>query len=186
MSDAQLLHLASEDRKGLTDEALMLLKEEFAKRSLDVSVLDPIEMDKEPQREEDREPIAGFYNPSTSAEDALLGRNYLSIKNPAQEATMAESQQRFVNSLNPDDIRILIKKAENSMLANGLIFFAGLLITIISFLAVAEKGGLYFLAWGPMLFGGYRFIRAFDNKNKYRVLLKIASIGSNDDPPASH
>ena len=181
MADAQLLHLAKDDRDGLTDEALALLKDEFTKRGLNTGVFDPIE--KVTEDEEYRQPIAGFYNPATSTDDALLGRNYLSIKNPVQEQIMAESQRQFADSLSRDDIQRLIKKAETSMLVNGIIFFVGFIITIASFLAVAEKGGVYYLAWGPVIFGGFRFFRAFEIRHKYKTRLNGNSGVSNENPP---
>ena len=108
MTDEQLIYLAKEDSYGLTDEALVLLKEEFARRNLDMHVF----MAAEPQQftEENREPIEGFYNPTTSAEDSLLGRNYLSIKNPVLEQELAENEKKILDNLTEEDLNKLIKK----------------------------------------------------------------------------
>lgn len=170
MTDEQLIYLAREDSRDLTPEAIVLLKEEFARRNLDMNVFIPVE--KQKLDEEEREQIEGFYNPATGAEDALLGRNYMSIKNPAQEKELAENEKKFMANLSEEELQQLIRKCDSSMLVNGIIFIAGIVITVATYLAVADKGGTYFVAWGVVIFGGYSFFRAFDAKNKYQAQLK--------------
>jgi hypothetical protein len=135
MTDEQLIHLATNDSDGLTNEAIAILKQEFASRNLGMDVFIPVV--KEQADEEEREPVAGFYNPATSAEDALLGRNYLAIKNPAKEMELAENKEKFLANLTEEDLLTLIKKCNSSMLKNTIIFTVGFAVTIITYIPAA-------------------------------------------------
>ncbi len=70
MTDEQLIHLAKEGSKDLTDEALLILKQEFARRNLSTGAFEPVE--KEQSDLEEREPVPGFYNPATHTDDIML------------------------------------------------------------------------------------------------------------------
>jgi hypothetical protein len=171
MTDEQLIHLATNDSDGLTYEAIAILKQEFISRNLDMDVFIPVAKE-QAEEEEEREPIAGFYNPATSAEDALLGRNYLSIKNPAQEMQLAEHKEKFMANLTEEELLALIKKCNSSMLKNTFIFTIGFAVTIMTYLPAAENGGSFIVAWGAMAIGGIGFISAYWAKNKYQSALK--------------
>ena len=170
MTDEQLVYLAREDSNGLTDEALAILKQEFEKRHLDRSVFEPLPKDQ--AEDEEREPIPGFYNPATSADDALMGRNYLRIGNPAEEENLAQAEQQSMTGLSTEEIQRLIYKCDRSMLINGIIAVAGIAITLITYVSVAETGGSYWVLWGPIIYGGFNFFKALFDKVKYKEFLK--------------
>jgi len=160
MTDEQLLYLVKDDSQDLTDEALAILKQEFAKRNLDISVFTPVERDQ--TNEEEREPIPGFYNPASGADDAILGRNYLHIKNPSEEKERAENEKKFAANLTTEEIQKLVDKCDKSMLINGIIFIIGIAVTVVTYINVAERGGSYVVAWGAIVFGAFSFFKALD------------------------
>jgi hypothetical protein len=172
MTDEQLVHLAKEDSNGLTEEALAILKQEFEKRHLDPNAFIPMQNNEPDTDEEEREPIAGFYNPATSAEDALLGRHYLQIKNPAEEESLAKAEQASMVQLSTEEIHTRIFKCDRSMFINGTIAIAGIAITLITFFSVADTGGSFFVLWGAIAYGGFKFFRALIDKIVYKQLLK--------------
>lgn len=180
LTDEQLIHLAAKDSNGLTDEAIAILKQEFVSRNLDMDVFIPVV--KEEADEEEREPIAGFYNPATGAEDVLLGRNYLAIKNPAQEMQLAEHKEKFMADLTEEQLLTLIKKCNSSMLKNTIIFTIGFAVTMITYLPAAENGGSFIVAWGAIAIGGFGFISAWWAKNKYQSALKYFHSKSEELP----
>ena len=169
MTDEELLYLAREDRQGLTTEATDLLKQEFTRRCLDSSVFYPTEQQQDD--DEEREPVEGFYNPSTGADDAILGRTYINMKNPATEQ-LADEEKKPVANLPESHLEKLIKDCDNAIAVNALICLAGIVITVITYISVADKGGTFYVAWGAIAFGGYRCIRAADTRDKLRQSLK--------------
>ncbi len=58
------------------------------------------------------------------------------------------------------------------MIINGIFFLIGIAVTITTFLAVSEKGGSFFLAWGAVAFGGFKFFRALVERTEYQAALK--------------
>jgi hypothetical protein len=55
----------------------------------------------------------------------------------------------------------------------GILFGIGTAITL-GTLALAEGGGIYLLAWGPILFGIIRGVEAFINSEKLKAKLALA------------
>ncbi len=51
--------------------------------------------------------------------------------------------------------------ANNDIKVGGLFFGGGLLVTVLTMSAASSSptGGSYILAWGPILFGGFRLLR---------------------------
>jgi len=149
---------------------LLMLKQEFARRNLSMDIFDPIENEQTEWKE--REPMPGFYNPATHADDMILGRYYTSFKDPALENGSEENKTNFTSSMTQDDLKNLIKKCTCSMIINGIIFLIGIADTIIAFLMVSEKGGSFFIAWGVIAFGGFKFFYAFAERTEYQNTLK--------------
>ncbi|MDP4262370.1 MAG: hypothetical protein Q8941_07545 [Bacteroidota bacterium] len=172
MHDGQLILLAREDSHDLTDEAMVMLNEEFARRNLDLNAFLPVEKEQTQEEAEQREPVAGFYNPATNTDDAIMGRNYQAIKNPAREAALAENEKKFMANLTEENLQLLIKKCDRSMLYNAIVFVIGFAVTLLTYLVVANKGGSYIVAWGAIVFGAVGFFRALGAKDKYESLLK--------------
>ena len=174
MSDEQLIFLAKNEIDGLTDEALVLLKQEFLKRNVDIDVF--INVEKEQSIEEDREPIEGAFNPHGNADNAMFGLSYQDMMYPPGKAKeLNENKEAFLEKLTEQDIRSLIKKCDSAMIRNVIIFSVGIAITLITLMSSID-GGTYVVAWGAILFGGIGFFRAFDSKNKLRAALKNIDI----------
>jgi hypothetical protein len=53
------------------------------------------------------------------------------------------------------------KRGGHDLLVGGLWFAAGLIITIWTYDAASSSpsGGRYLVAWGPMVYGGIRFVK---------------------------
>ena len=52
-----------------------------------------------------------------------------------------------------------VETAGRDIMVGALWCFGGLIITIGSYAAVAERGGTYLLCWGPVIFGGIQLLR---------------------------
>jgi hypothetical protein len=71
---------------------------------------------------------------------------------------------RVVDTLSPESkSRAPLASSETgaglkNMLVGGVVCFIGLAITIGSYVA-AEPGGVFYLAYGPIIFGGIQFFR---------------------------
>jgi len=63
-------------------------------------------------------------------------------------------------TVTPEQRAIWEKKAMRSLAFGALWFIAGLLITLYTYGQAASSrfGGVYVVAWGPMLYGVYRLI----------------------------
>jgi len=174
MPDEELIFLAKNDIDGLTDEALVLLKQEFLKRNMAIDVF--INIEKEQSIEEDREPIEGAFNPHGNADNAMFGLSYQEMMYPpSKEKELNENKEAFLEKLTEQDIRSLIKKCDSSMIKNAIIFSVGIAITLITLMS-SINGGTYVVAWGAILFGGIGFFRAFDSRSKLKSALKNIDI----------
>ena len=141
MPDEKLILLAREDSHDLTDEALALLKQEFSKRRLDMSVFSITEQ--EETDEEEREPIEGSFNPATNTDTSIQGLAYQEMMYPTdkeKEKQLSENKEAFLAKLTTEDIYSLIKKHEASMIKNTIVFVIGFSVTMISFMAAGNEG----------------------------------------------
>ena len=96
----------------------------------------------------------------------------MAIQNPALEQEISEKENRSPGDESAAQIQELIDKCDKSMLINGIIFIAGVAITLITYTAVADKGGSYVVAWGAIVFGAINCFRAYDAKDKLEKRLK--------------
>ena len=86
------------------------------------------------------------------------------VKQGSEEWTkvrLADGQEGFL--LGKPTFKAAVVKAPNSaehdMVVGGLWCVGGIVVTVLSYQAVAEKGGSYFVAWGAVLFGGIQFLK---------------------------
>lgn len=49
--------------------------------------------------------------------------------------------------------------AKRNMLVGGLWCIGGIVVTIATYAVASGSGGMYFILWGPAIFGGIRFVR---------------------------
>jgi hypothetical protein len=52
----------------------------------------------------------------------------------------------------------LNENAKKNMLYGGICFLAGIVVTLVTFMA-SSGGGTYILVWGAIIFGGFQFFR---------------------------
>lgn len=167
MYDEELIELAKTESAELTDEALVILKEEFRRRGISPAIIDTGKESKpgiepEAEVETEQEPI-----PKGDFDLTAGGLTYPQMmyeKIPEETVTPAPKEE-----LSAEQIKVLMDKASKTMLINGLIFIAGLVITIASYTAASE-GGTYVLAWGAIIFGGIKFFEALATRHKLRSI----------------
>lgn len=56
------------------------------------------------------------------------------------------------------------EKAKRDMIIGALFLFGGIAVTVYTYTAASNGGGRYFLAYGPIIYGGYRFFRGLLNR----------------------
>jgi hypothetical protein len=49
--------------------------------------------------------------------------------------------------------------AQRDMAVGALLCLAGIVVTVVTFSAAVGSGGVYLIMWGPVVYGGFRFIR---------------------------
>lgn len=55
---------------------------------------------------------------------------------------------------------LLQEAAKNEMVKGALWLVVGALVSLIGYVATSSDGGTYYVFWGAMAYGAYRFIRA--------------------------
>jgi hypothetical protein len=66
-----------------------------------------------------------------------------------------------------------IQNSESNFKRSAAVFLIGTFVTLITF-AMASNGGMYVVAWGAILFGGYRAYTANMNAHKWRGIRDAA------------
>ena len=49
--------------------------------------------------------------------------------------------------------------AKRNMVVGALWCAGGIVLTTMTYASVADRGGTYFVAWGPVIFGGWQLIK---------------------------
>jgi len=178
MSDIQLLNLASNEGLQLSDESLDLLQNEFKKRNLTLEVFENINNEKHIQQLQEIESIDIKENEKreNSIWAYAFDQKYLGKNNE-------ELYKLLINKgLDDTNSKIIIEKLEEAstklkntydseMLTGGLVFFIGVFVTLAT-LNNAINGGSYIIAWGAILFGGFRFYNGAKNKSRFSKILE--------------
>lgn len=98
---------------------------------------------------------------------ASLGEIETGLVNEGVDAELIKEIMLEIQGATPEG-RAALNKRE---LLHGLYWLVGgILLTVITYSAASSSkgGGTYLIAWGPMLFGGLRFIKALANINRQR------------------
>jgi hypothetical protein len=164
MADAQLIHFARNDSHDLTSEALDLLKQELAKRNLDI---DNILIKQEPAQtpHENEEPDTSYVS--------LHGfSNGLPYEQMIPAPPELNETEKIYSLTKEEDLLQLIKKCDRAMVINGVIFTIGSAVTLLTFMEAQDKGGSVIIAWGAIVFGGVAAFRAFLEKKQLQSVLK--------------
>jgi hypothetical protein len=179
MMDEKLLHIATTEGAELTDEALVVLKEEFSRRGMDQSVFSTIEETKKASKEEsfpaEQEIIPHEFTNSIwgyAYEEKILAKSNEEITSGLLEHGLNEEEAGSVVANIGINARLLLQKSNKEMEKYGIILGIGIAVTIITFLLAEQRGGTYIVAWGAVLFGGIRFFRAFDTRARCRSILR--------------
>jgi hypothetical protein len=175
MTDEELVHFAQTDSHDLTNEALILLKDEFAKRRLDLDAVNQAETNQVMEYFVD--PITGFHNFSAGSGDVLKKFNHQ--KNVEEQAqlqrrnALLEGNEQALTTVTEEELKKLIKKCNRTMRIGGILFIVGTVATLLGYeMAKEGKGGNSFIVfWGAIIFGGISFFVSYSNKKKYQAIL---------------
>lgn len=80
------------------------------------------------------------------------------LKNSGLGLTDAAAVQ-MVTKLKRDLAQNKVDRANKDIKAGALWCVGGLIVTVLSYSAVSESGGSYFVCWGAVIFGGIQLIR---------------------------
>jgi hypothetical protein len=161
MADAQLIYFVRYDSHDLTDEALALLKQEFAKRGMNIDDF-PSEK-KIPAPEEETADLVSY----ASMHGLTGGLSYEQMIPPPGEESKENNEEMSAPGIE-EELRQLINKCDTSMVINGIIFTIGSAVTLLTFM----EGSGVIVAWGAILFGGIAFVRSFMAKKQCQAALK--------------
>jgi hypothetical protein len=182
MSDAELLKLAKTEGHELTKEAFKMLQEEFARRKLDLALVDSfVEENKAISREKSMQRLEDNYTGELQVligfamEEKAGGSTDGQIHHALLEKGLtAEEATQIVDSLE-EGAKLLLEAAEKNVMRGLLFSTVGTMITVYSFTA-AGAGGAFIITWGAIVFGAIRLFKGLSEKNKYRrVLANIAA-----------
>lgn len=68
------------------------------------------------------------------------------------------------------------------MMIGGLWCIGGIFVTVVTYSAATSRGGVYVVAWGAILFGGYRFLRGLLARNKSgQIVSQVGTAYRTDD-----
>lgn len=177
MPDEALVEFAHQEGVFLTVDALAVLKEEFARRRLDETIIRDIETDRSAQYRQGIQEAKNISN--TAVAEALI--QYALDEKRAGMSDDAIVEGLTHEGMTKDDARELVAgiapiaqarltHCNNQKLRSGLIFAIGLVVTIFTY-ANAGQTGYYIVTWGAIVFGGYRFFKAMGEAEKYESIL---------------
>lgn len=72
------------------------------------------------------------------------------------------SAKRVIRRVKIEIENINYEAAQKDMMFGALFFFGGLMVTWVTY-TMASPGGIYLLAYGPIIYGVFRFVKGFNN-----------------------
>ena len=182
MTDRQLIDIAQKDGQKLTPDAFQVLQEEFARRQLDESPVQAVlqlknlryqEYISDVQQGNDEEFQDAVWTYAIDAkEDNLTNAEILQgLMDHGLDINGAE----FILAGIPEKVQAMLNDHAAKVTINVLIVFLGILVTLSSFSFALNSGsGTYIVAFGAMIFGTFRLVKAISDKGRYkRLLIKI-------------
>lgn len=163
MYDEELIQIAKTDGADLTVDALIFLKEELRRRNIRQEII-ITEKENRYSIENDTEKEI-----IPQIDHDILGSGLTYQKLMYDKITEEPSATTAEEVLTSEQIKEGLAKSLSAMRFYGLIFIAGLVVTIGSVIA-AKEGGNFVLAWGALLFGGIKFITSFIKWNKFKSI----------------
>jgi len=181
MSNNELIELAKKDGASLSKEAFTILKEEFSKRKLDTSSFLRIEQTRlitnQNKIKQEEELNKEKFEKSIWLlvfDEKKKGKSNEEIIVDLLDTGLSNYQATIIVENMEIAAMALLDKSENQMLKSGIFFIIGLIVTIFTYTS-ALNGGTYIIAYGAIIFGGYRCIEGMIDKKKYHSVLKIIS-----------
>ncbi|UAY52346.1 hypothetical protein [Ferruginibacter albus] len=178
MLDTQLINLAVEDGHTLPPQALLALKEEFAKRNLDQAYIESAEQTKQEIHQRKIEDLKvsseDDFNKliwSFIFEEKEKGTSDDEILKGLLERGLDEEQGKKLLLTTSDKLKTIVDDYDTKMLAGGLSFLLGVFITLVTYTHARASGGIYIIAWGAILFGAIKFSSGLSAKRKNKKLL---------------
>jgi len=81
------------------------------------------------------------------------------IQNPTEFQANTESD----TTNNPIVVDKTANEGSSNMLFGALWCIGGIVVTAVTYNAVKETGGTYFVAWGAIVYGGWQFLKGLFN-----------------------
>lgn len=106
--------------------------------------------------------LADNYNKESGVTDAFAARTWLIIASVffSLISIFLFFKSRVRSSLQAEKIRASVFQ---NMFANSLAMSAGMIITTAGYAYAVKNGGTYYILWGPVVFGGWRFLTGLAN-----------------------
>lgn len=178
MSDAELLHFATNEGANLTAEAFQILKTEFFSRRLGTDILERIadgshvaeegHLKKMIKAVPEQSPTTAL---ATAINEKRDGIDDDVIVFHLMEQGLDEDHARLIIEQIRPESELLLKKANAAMLTSVFIVFAGFAVEIIS----PEKSFVTFLDIATtctMIFGILRFLKSYFDYNKFKTVIR--------------
>jgi len=178
MLDSQLVNTLKQDGITLLPEAYAALKTEFQKRHLDLSYFDEIEEQKRAIHEaamqkiresvaEEREQLLLNYILSEkerlSPDDSILfGLNERGLNDEEAAAFLADLKEKLSKKIDHVNTQVYV---------GGAICVLGIFVTLATYAAASQYGGYTIIAWGAIIFGAVRAIKAMQAQKELKAML---------------
>jgi len=179
MSNEELVHLADCEGQQLTPEAWTVLQEELQKRGVNTNLLETTTntqlsqeqlQQRQAQASVDNNFLASSWEYVFNAKKT--GASNENIQKALLERGMEPNQAAQLLRALPNQALLLAKAANSSLQKDGLICGLGLAVSLFTYLS-ATNGGTYVVAWGAVVFGGIRFLQAWNQKTKFQKIVAI-------------
>jgi len=179
MTKEQLLQLAQDTSAFQHPESLAALHEEFLYRDMDPAAFDnAVAM----QQAEASPALTAQENITDPATDEQLWNDILEEKGAGTsnkeiyelllEKGISEPLARYYTSAITTKAKERYATYEAQMANGGIALAIGLGLTIFTY-SFAANGGMFILAWGPIIFGAYRFFNGMYKKDQYKTILEV-------------
>ena len=179
LPDEKLIAIAKKEASFLSYEAFEVLQEEFIKRNLDADILIRADNDRAIKRQirlkrEYAKDSLEFKKNTWQLifDEKKKGKTNEQIKDRLKNEGFTEYQADHMISQMLTVAKEFYDASDTVMIRGGLFFVIGTLVTVLT-LSAAENGGFYVIAWGPVIFGGYRLIYGGVYRLRFKSIVKM-------------
>ena len=178
MTDEQLVSFTLNEGHQISNEAFVILRDEFIKRNLDTTPLESSDENKKYHHEQKiqkvKESGSDEYLKSIwtyALSEKELNKNDNEIIEGLKERGLDDAHAKIIIlGLGNKAIEIL-KHHESQSTIGGVVCVAGIVITLWTYSNAVQNGGSYLITWGAVVFGAIRFFTNYSAQSKYKTIL---------------